>query len=65
MDATVWAGTDKKQLGIRVGAANRALLQHVVEAGCRRDGWTTPPFQLESGLLEGLSGVQGWARRIH
>lgn len=24
MDATVWAGTGKKQLGIRVGAANRA-----------------------------------------
>jgi hypothetical protein len=23
MDATVWAGTDKKQLGIRVGVANR------------------------------------------
>lgn len=23
MDATVWAGTGKKQLGIRVGAANR------------------------------------------
>jgi len=24
MDATVWAGTSKKQLGIRVGAANRS-----------------------------------------
>jgi hypothetical protein len=24
MDATIWAGTGKKQLGIRVGAANRA-----------------------------------------
>lgn len=26
MDATVWAGTGKKQLGIRVGAANRDQL---------------------------------------
>ena len=25
MDATVWAGTGKRQLGIRVGAANRSL----------------------------------------
>lgn len=24
MDATIWAGTGKKQLGIRVGAVNRA-----------------------------------------
>lgn len=51
MDATVWAGTGKKQLGIRVGASNRARYfshswrQVVVEMdGQRRHFSLSPGF---------------------
>jgi hypothetical protein len=65
MDASVWAGTDKKQLGIRVGSVNRASYfskswrQVVVEMDGQRRF-----FDLSPGFWKDCPEFQSCARAI-